>query len=173
MILAGYQAPSTLGRLLLDGEKIIRIHCEEIAVAARIRMLDEYSGHADQPRLLKWFQSTQPMQHDVFLVHGGDHSRTALAELIKGLGIAKKNLRLPVIGETARLSKTAGAKTTHVRATVQPKALECDWHNSYASTVIALKQKLATMKNDCERQHLLQTIERTVLKPSQPRRRKR
>jgi len=55
-----------LGRPLLDGEKIIRIHGEEIAVAARIRMLDESSGHADQPRLLKWFQSTQPMQHDVF-----------------------------------------------------------------------------------------------------------
>jgi metallo-beta-lactamase family protein len=173
LILAGYQAPSTLGRLLYDGEKVVRIHGEEIAVAARIRMLDEYSGHADQPRLLKWFQNTLPLHHDVFLVHGEEPSRLALAELIKGLGTAKKNVRLPVIGETVRLSKTDGAKTTQVRASVQPGDLERDWHNAYASTVIALKQKLSTLGNDSDRRRLLQTIERTVLKPPTRRGRKR
>ena len=45
--LVGYQANGTLGRFLQDGAKSVRIQGDEIKVAARIRMIDEYSGHAD------------------------------------------------------------------------------------------------------------------------------
>jgi len=164
VIFAGYQAPASLGRLLKDGEKTVRIHGEEITVSARIRTLDEYLGHADQPRLVKWFQNRLPLYHDVFLVHGEEASRTALSELIKATGVPKKNIRLPVIGETVQLSKANGAKTTQVRATIQPSDMERDWHNNYAATIIALKQKLASLDNNRERRRLLTTIERDLNK---------
>ena len=47
VLLVGFQAQGTLGRFLHDGAKAVRIQGEEINVAARIRYLDEYSGHAD------------------------------------------------------------------------------------------------------------------------------
>ena len=47
VLLVGFQAQGTLGRFLQDGAKAVRIQGEEIRVAARIRMIDEYSGHAD------------------------------------------------------------------------------------------------------------------------------
>ena len=54
VLLVGYQAPGTLGSLLLQGARSVRIHGEEIRVAARIRMLDIYSGHADRRALARW-----------------------------------------------------------------------------------------------------------------------
>ena len=52
VLLTGFQARGTLGRFLDDGAKAVRIQGEEIKVAARIRRIDDYSGHADSS---EWF----------------------------------------------------------------------------------------------------------------------
>ncbi|HET7492695.1 MAG TPA: MBL fold metallo-hydrolase, partial [Bradyrhizobium sp.] len=54
VLLVGYQAHGTLGRFLQDGARAVRIQGEEIRVAARIRMMDEYSGHADGAEITRW-----------------------------------------------------------------------------------------------------------------------
>ncbi|MBL8642737.1 MAG: MBL fold metallo-hydrolase [Rhodospirillaceae bacterium] len=162
VILAGYQAPATLGRLLYDGEKIVRIHGEEIAVNARIRMLDEYSGHADQKHLIDWALARAPLRHQLFLVHGEENARAQLAALLGSAGFPRKDIRMPVIGETVRLSKRDGARTTRVRATLQPGDAQRDWHNDYAATVIALKEKLNTLTDQRQRAKLLKRLERQV-----------
>ena len=53
VLFTGFQAQGTLGRFLVDGVKAVRIQGEEIKVAARIRRVDEYSGHADGPELAR------------------------------------------------------------------------------------------------------------------------
>ena len=58
--MVGYQAPGTLGHLLLSGEPVVRIHGEEVSVAARIRNLDQYSGHADHDGLVRWREARAP-----------------------------------------------------------------------------------------------------------------
>jgi metallo-beta-lactamase family protein len=45
--LVGFPAQGTLARFLDEGAKAVRIQGEEIKVAARIRRIDDYSGHAD------------------------------------------------------------------------------------------------------------------------------
>ncbi|MBL8629185.1 MAG: MBL fold metallo-hydrolase [Rhodospirillaceae bacterium] len=173
VILAGYQAPATLGRLLHDGEKMVRIHGEEIAVAARIRMLDEYSGHADQRHLLTWFDQRLPLGQQLFLVHGEESARAQMVELLSARGLARKDIRMPVIGETVRLTKSEGAKTIRVRTTIQPGDAQRDWHNDYAATVIALKQKLSGLESDQQRKTLLRRVEKQMRAPERNFKRKR
>ena len=57
VLLVGFQAQGTLGRFLAEGAKTARIQGEEIKVAARIRQIDDYSGHADGPASVPWSSS--------------------------------------------------------------------------------------------------------------------
>ena len=70
VLFVGYQAEGTLGRKLLNGEKIVKIFGEEIGVNAEIRYLDAFSGHADQDGLLKWVDDLTIKPKNIFLVHG-------------------------------------------------------------------------------------------------------
>ncbi len=54
ILFAGYQAPYTLGRRILDGAETARIFGREYQVKARVYRLEGTSGHADQQELLNW-----------------------------------------------------------------------------------------------------------------------
>src|SRR5690606_2785616 len=82
VVFIGYQAPGTLGRRLLEGEKLVRIHGEEIKVEAQIINLEGFSAHADQPGILRWLNGFKNPPKKVFLTHGEPQSATALAALI-------------------------------------------------------------------------------------------
>ncbi len=59
ILFAGYQAPHTLGRILLDQSKDrVRIYGEEYEVKCKIAKLEGSSGHADQEELLDWAKET-------------------------------------------------------------------------------------------------------------------
>lgn len=79
VMFAGYQAVGTLGRIIYDGAKSVRIFGEEIDVEAEICLLEGISGHADQPGLLQWFSSSYNRPSFVFVNHGDDESCTGLA----------------------------------------------------------------------------------------------
>jgi len=83
VLFVGYQAEGTLGRRILDGEKVVRIHGEEIAVNAQIRKLEGYSAHADQAGLLKWVSSFKSPPKKIFITHGEGDAPTELAKLIQ------------------------------------------------------------------------------------------
>ncbi len=68
VVFVGYQAVGTLGRLLVDGAKSVRIFGEDVAVRARIWTVGGFSSHADQPGLVDWLRRASPRK--VFLVHG-------------------------------------------------------------------------------------------------------
>jgi metallo-beta-lactamase family protein len=82
VLIVGYQAHGSLGRLLVEGEKLVSIHGEKVAVKAKIHTLGGFSAHAGQTDLLGWFNSLAPAKPRVVLTHGEDGPREVLARLI-------------------------------------------------------------------------------------------
>lgn len=97
ILIVGYQAVGTLGREILEGAKQITLYRKQVQVKAAITKLEAFSSHADQLLLLKWLQHIQGVKK-VFLTHGEDPQREALAQSIqKDLGI--HDVLLPTKGQ--------------------------------------------------------------------------
>lgn len=83
VLFVGYQAEGSLGRRILEGEKVVRIHGEEVQVKASIRSIEAFSAHADQGTLMDWLRHFKTAPQKVVLVHGELESQQALAQRIK------------------------------------------------------------------------------------------
>ena len=70
VVFVGYQAEGTLGRMLIDGVKEVKLFGEEIKVQAKIHNFKALSGHADRKGLLRWITSFVQNPRRVFVVHG-------------------------------------------------------------------------------------------------------
>ncbi|MBM4089596.1 MAG: MBL fold metallo-hydrolase [Planctomycetes bacterium] len=87
ILFVGYQAQGTLGRQILDGHPIVRIHGREWKVRARIEQIDGFSGHADRSALMRWIGSLRKPPRRVFLTHGDEEaSESFAAEMQAQLG---------------------------------------------------------------------------------------
>lgn len=159
LLIVGYQAPGTLGRILLEGAPSVRIHGEEVRVAARIRQLDAYSGHADREELLAWIAARAPVRGSIFLTHGSHGALATLRRALLAAGHADGRVLVPELDATAALHADGSARLSppkHPRLTGEPP--ERDWHNDYAATVLALSEALRSLPNDAARQALLQDL---------------
>lgn len=101
VLIVGYQGYGSLGRRLVDGEKVVPIFGQRIPVRAAIHTLNGFSGHADQSELLKWFSTLASAKPKVFLTHGEDRGRGALAKLIQQR--FKLTAALPKQGEVVEI----------------------------------------------------------------------
>lgn len=103
ILFVGFQAENTLGRRLLDGVSPVRIFGEEHTVRAAIERIEGYSAHGDRNDLLAWVGHMERARlRQVFLVHGEPESANALAEGIRGLGIAQ--VAVPALHEAFDLN---------------------------------------------------------------------
>ncbi len=84
ILFVGYQAMGTLGRRILDGEKLVTIHGDQLVVKADIQAIESYSAHADQAGLLSWVKCFRKKPQTIFLVHGEETAQEALAQMIQG-----------------------------------------------------------------------------------------
>ena len=82
VVIVGYQSAESLGRRLVDGEKLVSIFGEKIAVKAQVHTLGGFSAHAGQTDLLAWFGAIAPSKPRVVLTHGENMQRGVLAKLI-------------------------------------------------------------------------------------------
>jgi metallo-beta-lactamase family protein len=83
VVFVGYQAAGTLGRLILDGAKTVKLFGEEIYVNARIHDLQGFSAHADRDGLMAWAKGFAKKPDQFFLVHGELESKRDLARDIE------------------------------------------------------------------------------------------
>jgi metallo-beta-lactamase family protein len=84
VVLVGYQAAHTLGRRLADGDARVRIFGDWHERRAEVVNLNVFSAHADHDDLVRYVREAKPRR--VFLVHGDDDARAALAEGLKAAG---------------------------------------------------------------------------------------
>ena len=82
IVFVGYQAEGTLGRQILDGNKMVKIYGEEISVEASIYNLQGLSGHADRNGLINWIDHMKIKPKKVFLVHGDGTAQKCFKELL-------------------------------------------------------------------------------------------
>lgn len=83
VIMVGYQAVGTAGRVLVDGAHELKIHGKYIKVRAEIVDVGAFSVHADADELIDWLKSTEPLPGEIFLNHGEPDASTALAARIE------------------------------------------------------------------------------------------
>lgn len=82
VIISGFQARGTLGRMLVDGASHIRLWGETIQVNAQIHTIGGLSAHADEYDLRRWYSNFES-QPPVVLVHGEDEALDKLSQTIK------------------------------------------------------------------------------------------
>ena len=101
IVFVGYQGRGTIGRAIVDGAKLVKILGENVAIRAAVHTLGGLSAHAGQSDLLHWFSPMAASHPRVFLTHGEQTSREALAIVMEQqLGIKP---HLPAHQETIEL----------------------------------------------------------------------
>ena len=103
ILFVGYQAPGTLGRIIVDGAKRVKIFGEEFNVNARVEYLEGYSGHADQQWLLNFVYSFIKKPKHIFLVHGEPNGQLVLKDKI--VESTKIPVTIPGYGEKYTLDE--------------------------------------------------------------------
>ncbi len=110
VILSGYQAPGTLGQVLLEKPQHADIDGQTVALRARIMAMDFYSGHADHTHLLDWIHARKHRPGALFINHGNDRARRALAMAADQALCGKTEIHLPLAMECFLL-RTEGAES--------------------------------------------------------------
>jgi metallo-beta-lactamase family protein len=164
VLLVGFQSNGTLGRFLQDGAKAVRIQGDEIKVAARIRMIDDYSGHADGSELARWIAARRPIQRGVFLVHGEEKAIAGLAERIAERIIPTAKLFQPVLDDIYELSTPApAALDVSRRRRLAPQAVvDLDWHNDMSKLILDINDRIEAAADDRARGVIIRRLRRSL-----------
>ena len=102
ILVVGFCAEGTLGRLIRDGVSEVKIFGETKQVKAEIHILDSFSAHGDQEEMLSFLrkQKTETVKK-IFLVHGEIGRQKVFKEALQARGFAKVDI--PVLHQEYRL----------------------------------------------------------------------
>lgn len=124
IVFVGYQAEETLGRKILDGEKIVKVLGEAINVKAEVYNVEGFSSHADKPALLNWLSGFKEKPKTVFIVHGEQSSKLNFAKDVKNtLGIPCIVPEYNKVYEISEASSTEGKQVVEILPEITEKAL--------------------------------------------------
>ena len=99
LVFVGYQAEGTLGRIILEGAKRVKMMGIEVAVKAKIAHIDSFSSHTDAEGLMKWLSGMRKPKK-IFIVHGEESSATELENKLRRVGY---RTHIPKLGEVVEL----------------------------------------------------------------------
>lgn len=164
VLLVGFQAAGTLGRLLEDGAQSVKIHGEEIKVKAAIRRFEDYSGHADGPELLQWLRERLPIAKMVFLTHGEEQAQIALADAVAGEIIAADRIERPRLDDVYDLTGDVPVRReAEIRPRISPdKMARHDWHNELAELVLDINDGISRAADEKARAVIIRKLKRAL-----------
>lgn len=163
ILLVGYQAPGTLGSLLEQGARAVRIQGDQIVVRAAIRKLDAYSGHADRGELVDWVRERLPVRGGLFLTHGEEAALAGLRAALIEAGVADAQIGIPKLDDCFVLSDRAGiVQTPTVHRLPAEVVGQLDWHNAHSAFLLALDARLGALESDRARTELLRRLTRDL-----------
>ena len=164
VLLVGFQAQGTLGRFLVDGAKAVRIQGNEIKVAATIRTIDDYSGHADGSELARWIAARRPIHRGLFLVHGEEPAIAGLAERVSERIVPAARVFQPLLDDVYDLSAAvprpldAGRRRRLAPETV----VALDWHNDMSKLVLDINDRIEAAADDRARGVIIRRLRRAL-----------
>ncbi len=92
LLLTGYQAVGTPGRLIQEGVKTVHITGEDVIVRSHVVTITGYSGHKDSDGLIDFVENTSDSIKKVFVVMGEPKSSLFLVQKLRdNLGIDAYN----------------------------------------------------------------------------------
>jgi len=100
VLFVGYQAEGTVGRLILDGARKVKMMGLELAVKAKVRHIDSFSSHIDANGMIRWLGRIRKRPRRIFIVHGEESSARELEYRLKRAGY---KTHVPILGETVEI----------------------------------------------------------------------
>jgi len=164
VMLAGFQAEGTLGRILENGAGRVTIMGEEISVKAAIARIEDYSGHADGPELVQWLKERLPIGRSLFLTHGEEEAQAALESDILNLGVARDCVIRPRLDDVYDLSGDSCAfLAAESKPRIDPALMaKLDSHNELANLVLDINQTIAEAADEKVRGVIIRRLRRAV-----------
>jgi len=158
VLLTGYQAIGTLGRLLQEGRKVVRIQGDEIKVRAAIRSIGVYSGHADADGLVAWIKARGP-SGSIFLTHGEPENLEGLQRRLVRAGFAAEQIITAEIDAGYRLARLhAPVIEKQTPRLAQSAVSRLDWHNQRSDLLTRLNAALEHAEGDAAREALIKKL---------------
>lgn len=165
VLMVGFQAIGTLGRILQDGARAVRIQGDEVLVRARIRVLDSYSGHADGPELLDWLRKRGSIRGGAFLVHGEAEAIEGLRTRITSAGLMPAGrVFAPDMDDVYEL-RSSGARLTGQQPAkrIAPADVgRLDWHNDLSKLLIDIDEAVGQAADENARQVVIRRLRRAL-----------
>ncbi|MFN4011531.1 MAG: MBL fold metallo-hydrolase [Pannonibacter sp.] len=164
VLLVGYQAPGTLGALLQDGQKNVRLMGEDITVRADVRSIDVYSGHAARSDLIDWILERRPVHGTLFLTHGEEGQALALCESLVAKGFADGHVVVPALDAIYDLMPGRAV----LRRDGPPPRAEAgiaerrDWTADYPQLLLDIQSALEGAADEKSRSVLLRRLRRAL-----------
>ncbi len=98
LLIVGYQARHTMGKLIQGGAKEVNIFSVKHSVNITIETIHAFSAHGDQAKLTKFIRGTGTLPSTVFLVHGAANIKEEFATHLRTvLGVT---VEIPRIEQT-------------------------------------------------------------------------
>jgi metallo-beta-lactamase family protein len=165
VLLVGFQAQGTLGRILQDGAKAVRIQGDDVVVRARISAIDSYSGHADGPELARWLDKRRPIRQAVFLVHGEDSAIEGLrSRITSGSIIADDRILAPAMDDVFDIGGMRPLQLAHgtTRRIAPEAASRPDWHNELSGLWLDINDIMDKAADERSRQTVIRRLKRAL-----------
>lgn len=164
VLLVGYQANGTLGRFLEEGAKAVRIMGEEVRVKAKIRRIDDYSGHADAGELTRWITERRPIDRGLFLAHGEETAIAALAERLGGGVLPAAKIFQPLLDDVYELAAPVPTALDgkHRRRLEPESVVKLDWHNEMSKLLLDINASVEAAADERARSVIIRRLRRAL-----------